>query len=616
MIRKTFLYFLFFALTPVVSFSQETVTGLQSNYELTKLKGPESLRKGYQADTVALPFFDDFSGNSVLPGKDRWADDYVFINNTYSDKQITKGVATIDALDNTGRLYENATSTGFSADRLTSLPIYLNYPASVNIRLSFLYEAGGLSDAPEPDDSLTLQFFAPEENKWYSVWRTTGYSGGKGFKTAMIAVNQPRFLKKGFRFRFVNYASVSANLSDPSMIGNCDIWNLEYLYLNANRSAADTTYRDVAFRLPVRSLLKNYEAMPWKQFKQVSLQEMGSFIPIQYRNNDVIVRNVTRNFLIWDMGRNAPAHSFTAGAANIDPGVNTTYNANLIYTYSTDNPDSAAFRITCSLKTDEFDPKQNDTIVYYQVFKNYFAFDDGTSEGGYGINGLGSRNAMLAYRFTSYMQDTLRAIRICFNHSYQESNKRAFDIMVWDDNNGVPGNVIYSKEEVMVENGDPINGFYTYSIPEGVKIEGDFYVGWKQRSETFLNAGFDINTPNKGRQLYWLNGNWSPSQVSGSVMIRPVTGMPFLTGINHPEADKADEVKIWPNPAKDRITLRMKERPYTSSAYISFIDLSGHQLMKVPYSEDIDVSMLKKGMYIVITTINGKQVGHNRLIIK
>ena len=58
------------------------------------------------------------------------------------------------------------------------------------------------------------------------------------------------------------------------------------------------------------------------------------------------------------------------------------------------------FRITSILKTDEFDPKGNDTMVYYQIFKNYFAFDDGSAEAGYGINGLGSRNAMFAYRFS------------------------------------------------------------------------------------------------------------------------------------------------------------------------------------------------------------------------
>ena len=100
------------------------------------------------------------------------------------------------------------------------------------------------------------------------------------------------------------------------------------------------------------------------------------------------------------MYKNSVAHSFSPGATNISPLTNVDYNANLIYTFNTSNPDSALFRITCSLKTDAFDPKENDTIVYYQIFKNYFSFDDGSSEGGYGINGLGSRNAMVAYRFT------------------------------------------------------------------------------------------------------------------------------------------------------------------------------------------------------------------------
>ena len=139
-------------------------------------------------------------------------------------------------------------------------------------------------------------------------------------------------------------------------------------------------------------------------------------------------------------------HLFSAGATNIAPLTNVDYNANLVYTFNTTNNDSALFRITASLKTDNFDPKGNDTLIYYQVFKNYFAFDDGSSEGGYGINGLGSRNAMVAYKFISYMQDTLRAVNICFNDSYLDANKRAFDLMVWDDNNGVPGNILYTKE--------------------------------------------------------------------------------------------------------------------------------------------------------------------------
>ena len=154
------------------------------------------------------------------------------------------------------------------------------------------------------------------------------------FKPALSGLINNRFLKKGFQFRFINYASLSPNLSDPSMVGNCDIWNIDYVLLDKNRNAGDTVFADVAFTLPLRSLLKSHEAMPWKQFRQVYLQEMGSSIPIHYRNNDTITRNVTRNFEIWDVYKNTQAHSFSAGATNIDPFTNVDYNANLIYTFN------------------------------------------------------------------------------------------------------------------------------------------------------------------------------------------------------------------------------------------------------------------------------------------
>ncbi len=538
----------------------------------------------------------------------------MFINNTYSDQQVTTGIATFDAIDNSGRLYETASSTGFEADHLTSQPVNLNYSATDNIWLSFFYQPAGLGDPPEVNDSLTLQFFAPAEAKWHSVWKAEGKTQQR-FKPVIIRINQSQYLKKGFKFRFINYASLSANLSDPSMIGNCDIWNIDYVYLNKNRNGADTSLADVAFRTPLRSILKTHEAMPWKQFKQVYLQEMGSAIPIHYRNNDIIIRNVTRNFVIWDVYKNTLSHSFSAGATNISPLTNVDYNANLIYTYDTSNNDSALFHITCSLITDDFDPKDNDTIQYYQIFNNYFAFDDGSSEGGYGVNGLGSRNAIVAYRFKSYMKDTIRAVRICFNDSYLNSNIRAFDLMIWDDNNGLPGNVLYSLEDLMVVKGDEINGFYTYNLPDGVRVDDIFYIGWKQRSETFLNAGFDINTPHGGKQLYWLNGEWHQSQVQGSVMIRPVVGDPLkTTSIDDTYYHNKNTFRLWPNPASDYINIDWNELAISQSAYVTFIDINGRELMKVPYSERINISSLSEGIYIVITTINGKPAGYNRLV--
>lgn len=615
MFKRLTIYIILLICFPELPRAQEVVTGLTANPFLKNQTEKKASSKSTAAD-IELPFFDDFSGRSYKPSSRLWSDDYAFINNTYSDQQVSLGMATLDALDESGNLYETNNSEGFEADKLTSQPLNLNYPASDNVWLSFYYQPGGLGDAPEAQDSLTLQFFAPEENKWYSVWRKPGEASVK-FQPAIIRVDDPRYLKAGFKFRFINWASLNTTFSDPSMIGNCDHWNVDYVYIDRNRNAADTSLADVAFRTPVRSLLKTHEAMPWKQFRQVNLQEMGSSIPIHYRNNDMITRNITRNFEIRDMLTNTVSHAFTAGAANIDPFTDVEYNANLIYTFNNSNNDSALFKITSYLKTDDFDPKGNDTIIYNQVFSNYFAYDDGSPEAGYGINGQGSRNAMAAVRFKSFLPDTIRAIRICFNDSYMNSNQRAFDLMIWDDDNGLPGNVIYSVEDLTVQPGDDMNGFFTYELPDGIMVDDIFYAGWKQRSETFLNAGFDVNTPNRGRQFFWLNGVWLQSQKEGSIMLRPVVGAPLKTTSVEEIVPDPVQNKIFrfgPNPATDYINLEFNDLALAGSAFISVIDIQGKELINVPYSERLSISSLKSGIYTVIIISDRKRIGYFRLI--
>jgi hypothetical protein len=197
------------------------------------------------------------------------------------------------------------------------------------------------------------------------------------------------------------------------------------------------------------------------------------------------------------------------------------------------------------------------------------------------------------------------------------SNKRAFDLMIWDDNNGLPGNMIYSVEDVMVEQGDEPGGFFTYELPDGLMVEGVFYAGWKQRSETFLNVGFDVNTPNRERQFFWLNGMWLQSQKEGSIMIRPVVGDPLIaTTIEVPDAepDPAREIRYWPNPATDYINLEFNDLALSGSALVSIIDLQGRELINVPYSDRIDISSLKAGLYTVIIISDRKRIGYFRII--
>jgi len=186
---------------------------------------------------------------------------------------------------------------------------------------------------------------------------------------------------------------------------------------------------------------------------------------------------------------------------------------------------------------------------------------------------------------------------------------------VWDNDNGLPGNIIYLGEEVMVEQGDGINGFHTYILDDPVFVDNVFFIGWKQRSETFLNAGLDLNTSHNGRQFFWLNGDWYQSQVSGSLMIRAITG-PKLTSTGIKDLSGIfNRVTIWPNPARDILNIKTDEtiaafHPITHTVY----DMSGRLLMKATDVNHIDISTIRPGIYILISTHRGAVVSRNRFI--
>ena len=159
--RRGFIFLLSAMLASVHAPAQEIITGLSHNRQLAHT-GARPLLKGAAAEEpLLLPFSDDFSSDSLYPSTARWTDILVFVNNTFSVRQPSQGVATFDCLDERGNLYATANQSVFAADRLTSRDIDLEYLPADSIWLSFLYEAGGIADRPESSDSLTLSFWAP-----------------------------------------------------------------------------------------------------------------------------------------------------------------------------------------------------------------------------------------------------------------------------------------------------------------------------------------------------------------------------------------------------------------------------------------------------------------------
>jgi hypothetical protein len=529
-----------------------------------------------QPDTLELPFFDDFARTGPLPHAPFWIDEYAFVNTSYTLNPVTIGVATMDAIDAEG--YLNGTgSLPFESDFLTSAPINLDYPGRTDIYLSFFYEPMGLGADPKEWDSLTVEFFAPDSNQWERVWRQTG-SANDTFQQVFIQVTEDRFLKKGFQFRFMNYASLPQTQFSTDKRGNVDHWHLDYVYLDTARSSNVTAINDVSMISPMPSLLKNYEAIPWQHFPKAYLTELKPALEIRYRNNDTTVRNVTRILKITDLAYQE-MDSVNGGAVNVQPGVMNVFNFPYNYPFIFYDADSAVFEMLSYLVTEDLDYKWNDTVRRYQKFFNYYAYDDGSAENGYGLRGEGTTNASVAYRFNTFKKDTLRGVEMFFNRTQDDATQDYFRIGVWDHDKSLdsPGELIYTSKPVRPIYEDGLNKFVTYEIKDTLLVlSGEYYVGWIKTTERILNVGFDRNTVNNDKIFYNMGQGWLNSGFSGSLMIRPIMGkaLPEEPSVGIPQSTE-NILRIYPNPANIYFTLDLQDVVNPAEWSITLYDLQG-----------------------------------------
>lgn len=533
----------------------------------------KSAAAGDFPDTLELPFFDDFSRRGQFPHPEFWIDEYAYINNTYTRNPVTIGVATLDAIDSGGEL-NGSSKLPFESDFLTSAPINLDYPGREDIWLSFFYEPKGLGDEPEEWDSLTVQFFFPDSSSWETVWRSVG-SPADTFQQVFIPVRDPRFLKKDFRFRFKNYASLPRVPGYDDMNNNADHWNIDYVYLDTARSSNVTAVNDVSMITSLGSLLKTYQSIPWKHFPKAYVTELRSNIDISYRNNDTTTRNVTRILKITNL-KDLKTDSVNGGTVNALPGRLNTFSFPCKYPFIFYEADSTVFEIQSYLLTDEQDYKWNDTVVRYQRFYNYYAYDDGSAENGYGLRGEGTANASIAYRFESFKPDTLRGVNMYFNRTLGDYSQNYFYLAVWDHDrvsNG-PGELLYRMSGVRPEYPEGLNRFYTYTLDTILVVRDFFYVGWIKTTETMLNVGWDVGNNHRDKIFYNLGQGWVNTGFNGSLMVRPLMGGELSFPVAEKEIPEL-RLEVYPNPASEVFHLELHGGSGTSGYGMSGYGSSG-----------------------------------------
>lgn len=554
------------------------------------------------ADTLELPFIDDFSDSNIAPKSTLWSDNFAFINGSFGIYPPSIGVATLDALNFDGSHYANAGYLPYQGDFLSSQPINLNVPESDSVYLSFYYQPGGRAEPPETADSLILDFYSPETETWTKKWAVPGIGTTADFKQVMLKIDEPEFLQKGFRFRFRNIVSQLQNPDLYDKRSNVDIWNIDYIKLDKNRFLGDTVLRDVAFMEPIKSILKDYTALPWPHFEAAKNTQRAPYITVLIENHDSIARNLGKSLEIKNLTNVGTTYKVSPlyNILSSEDSINYRYAYN--YPFVFESSGRAAFEVKTILHTDFFDYKSNDTIRHIQRFYDYYALDDGTAEASYGLRGAGTKDASSALKFTAFTGDSLRAIDIYFTQVIDSLNLEYFFYLnVWADNAGKPGEKIVSQIGMQPAYSGALNKFTRYELETPVFIQGVFYIGFTQTVEKLMNIGFDLNIPNQSRIFYNSNnGIWTNSSLPGTSMMRPVFSMTPITAIETTPSENS--FSAWPIPADDIVHVSLKEGfQHSPDTKIELFDISGRHIYTMdPFEESsIATGNLKNGMYFL-----------------
>ncbi len=619
--------------------AQEEIQPLHGNAVLINhvQKYPaSSMQKGTSTTAAFLPFYEDFSYFGPYPNALKWENSQsVFVNHTYPVAPPTMGVASFDGLNRYGYPYNNASTSGsYTSDTLTSIPLRLDFTdatlsvsisPSDSVYFSFYYQPRGRGDAPESGDELHLEFYSPSTTLWTTVWSKSGYNPGtdSSFNRVMIPVLDTSYFKDGFQFRFTNLST---------LCGAVDHWHIDLVYLNRRPWSTsvwaqhDTIFPDVSFAYDEQTLLKNYMQMPFFQF--LGAADMKSNINAFLRTNAKTPPgiNISTYYSINDNAGNTVLPQVLCGTDNLYNFKDSGYCKNqilinpslgsFVYNGGTAFTDSTSYLFKFYVTKHGIDSIQlNDTGYFRQNFNNYFAYDDGTAEGGYGLSAYGGQTSV---KYTLNKPDTLRSLDIFFDPvaSVSTLQNAPIRLRIWSDNAGKPGTLLFNDSAtVPFYNIGSFNSFKRYQLttPYVFTSATTFHVGVYQQLNIRLAIGYDMNSDTHTNVSYDLNNTfgWQTPTVKGSLMIRPVFGDSSRAVSVKINTREKENVLIYPNPATDEIFVHATD----NIKKIVITDLLGNILVEeLNVDKKISVSILPNGLFM-LTTFNNKGLSSTQKLI-
>ena len=562
---------------------------------------------GESTDTLVPPFVDDFSYPSDRPDPKLWQDQKVLINDEYALFQNSIGVATFDGLNEYGFAYSpGALNSDSLADVLTSA--YLNLSGMNNVWLSFQFQRAGTGEAPSTNDSLVVEFWSPVTQTWTYQWGATGTDGSTPFRSAVIPVTGPNFLRNGFAFRIGAYGARS---------GAYDIWNIDYVQLDKDRTAGDTIITEPAFARAHPLIIGSgaYTSWPWWVSSSSAVNNKPTTLEYVYRRNGVVPPggwSLNLGQFRWEENGVLIQQS-----ASVPVVTNTNHNVD--QTFTLDIPNNALGILNGPTRVKSkiwFDGsaagfRSNDTVHGTLYLDNYLALDDGTAERAYAVQNV--TGARVAQRFQTTgmgVTDSLKGIRLNFVDAGNRYNS-TFRLAVWagSDSVGAPADMIYLSDSLY----EPNWGYYRgdmipYELDTTLALAGYpfLWIGYVCTSADPLYVGFDVQRelPNSMPRFYGDGFNWYPSLEPGVMLMQPYFR---YTQSDMGTREKVLAPRIYPNPSRGMLQLDAE------GAQIQLFNLQGKLVFNgiCQNEQPFDLTHLPSGMYTVVCT-ESKAIHHLR----
>lgn len=576
------------------SSAQEKVLPLQANPVLFSAKAQGQTFKKSRA---VLPFIEDFSYYGPYPDQSIWADKQAYINNTLGFNPVNRGVATLDGLNEFGRPYFVSQMSSGTADSLTSQPLDLSsFTASSNIFFSFFYQPQGLGFAPESTDSLFL-YFKNNTNQWVRMWETRG-TPLQAFRIQLLPLTDVQFLHNDFQFRFVNVASLNTN---------DDIWNIDYIKIDANRNNADSLMNDIGFTQEPGSILANYLSMPYRHFMANQVNELSGSQLVELRNLYPASQNFTLSHKATELFSGTAISNTSLSPATI--GGKSVLNQTIpSYLISYNAPNTFSKVIIANKyfinSINGSDRTKNDTIVREAVFDNYFAYDDGSAEKSYFLLPAANFPSKTALEFTLNQADTMRGIMVHFGAQVPTAAGKYFSVVLYKKLKGLNNGdtILYQQDLCKVQYEPAINGFSSYAFDNPVALDaGKYYIGITQPANFGSDSiyyGLDVNSNGNPQHLFYnVDGTWLGSGVQGSLMMRPVVGLHFTPTPTEQISKTPPTITVYPNPTQDNVYIQSESSLLQGSVF----DLNGSLVQSItPGQHSFSLKDVPAGAYILV----------------